>query len=165
MSDTPDLPELLNELIEVFMRGQMAGLVRYARSNGLSMSQISTLFRLHGHGHHKGVSDIGDHLGVTSAAASQLLDRLVQNGLIVRSEDPEDRRAKRVTLTGKGSKIIEDGMKGRQRWFASMADAMTEDERAAVFAGMKILIGKIKESVPDGDPFDLSFQKEESTRK
>ncbi len=162
MPTTAELSDALLRWTKVLMRGQMTGFVSYARRSGLSMSQAGALFRLHGHGRAHGVSDIGDHLGVTSAAASQLLDRLVQQGLILRSEDPEDRRAKRVSLTEKGQSIIENAMKGRQRWFESLAETMTEKERATVLSGLEILIRKVEESVSEED-FD--FQEEESSQK
>ena len=60
---------------------------------GLSFSQINILMRLL-HGGNTGVSEVGSQLGVTNAAASQAVDRLVQLGLIERTEDPDDRRAK-----------------------------------------------------------------------
>lgn len=146
------------------MRRQMTGFVRYARECGLSMSQAGVLFRLHGHGTTKGVTDIGGHLGVSSAAASQLLDRLVQQGLILRSENPEDRRAKRIALTEQGRGVVDGGMKGRERWFHALAEKMTDKERAAVLAGLEILIRKIGETVPDEESFDPAGGKE-TTRK
>ena len=150
------------------MRGQMTGFVRYARECGLSMSQAGVLFRLlgHGHGHRTmtGVSDIGNHLGVSSAAASQLLDRLVQQGLILRSEDPEDRRAKRISLTGQGRKVVEGGMKGRERWFHALAEKMTDEERATVLAGLEILIRKIGDTLPEEDGF-YPVDEKETTHK
>jgi len=162
MASSTDVTKVLLEWTETFMRGQMTGFVRYARECGLSMSQAGTLFRLHGRGLTKGVSDIGDHLGVSSAAASQLLDRLVQQGLILRNEDPDDRRAKKISLTDRGRDFIENGMKGRERWFTSLADSMTAEEREAVLAGLKILVRKIEEAVPEGVVFDQAENTKES---
>jgi DNA-binding MarR family transcriptional regulator len=155
MANPSQLATTLLEWSEVFMRGQMSGMVRYARKCGLSMSQAGALFRLGGSRTSKGVSDIGDHLGVTSAAASQLLDGLVQRGLIVRAEDPEDRRAKRIALTEEGRQVIDDGMKGRQQWFVSLAEAMTAEERATVVAGLRILIQVTGRSDMEESPGDL----------
>lgn len=161
MASSTDVTKALLKWSEVFMRGQMTGFVRYARECGLSMSQAGALFRLHGRGLTKGVSDIGDHLGVSNAAASQLLDRLVHQGLILRNEDPDDRRAKKISLTDQGRDFIENGMKGRERSFTSLADGMTPEERAAVLAGLNILVRKIEEAVPEGELFDQA----ESTKE
>jgi len=154
MTSSGEVAEALLEWSNALLRGQMLGLVRHARKIGLSMSQSVALFRLHGKGLTKAVSDLGGHLGVTSAAASQLLDRLVQQGLIDRVEDPRNRRAKLISLTERGRGVVEEGLKGRLRWFTTLADAMTEEERSTVVAGLKILGRKVAESVPEGDPFD-----------
>ena len=50
---------------------------------------------------------MGTHFGTTDAAASQLIDRLANQGLVERNECPEDRRKKHVILTEKGRLIME----------------------------------------------------------
>lgn len=74
---------------------------RFMDDSGLSTSQVHALMRLY-HTESCGVSDIGDHVGVTNAAASQLVDRLVQQGLLKRVEDSTDRRVKHITITSLG---------------------------------------------------------------
>ena len=64
---------------------------RSQRDYCLSAGQLRTLTHLHFQGVHQ-VSDIGDDLGVTTAAASQLVDRLVNMHLLKRTEDPDDQR-------------------------------------------------------------------------
>ena len=56
------------------------------------------------------------NLGVTNAASSQLIDRLVVSGLIERTEDPTDRRAKQLTITTKGRTVLEQGIATRRKW-------------------------------------------------
>lgn len=148
MTESEDVAKALHDWHRMFMRGQMSGYARYVKSCGLSMSQASVLFQLSRQGSKCGVSDIGGRLGVTSAAASQLLDRLVHQGLIARTEDPEDRRARLVALTDRGRDIAERAMEGRRRWFTALAEAMSAAERATVVKGLKILTRKIADSDP-----------------
>src|SRR5512136_645577 len=112
MSSTQTLTEVIREWSEVFMHRSMHDFKRFMDETGLSFSQINILMRLL-HGGNAGVSEIGGQLGVTNAAASQAVDRLVQMGLIERTEDPVDRRAKRLTLTAKGHAVIEQGIRAR----------------------------------------------------
>src|SRR5512136_1623415 len=98
MSPTQGLSEVIREWSEVFMHRSMRDFRRFMDETGLSFSQINILMRLL-HGGSAGVSEIGDQLGVTNAAASQAVDRLVELELIERTEDPQDRRAKRLALT------------------------------------------------------------------
>ena len=89
------------------------------------MSQFGALFHLHRMGS-SGVTDLGDHLGVTSAAASQMLDRLVQQGLILRSEDPNDRRVKQIVLTDKGHQVLQESIRARQGWLDDLAETLSD---------------------------------------
>ena len=134
----------LQEWVAVFMRRSMHNFVRYARESGLSMSQVNALFHIHHQGG-CGVTDLGDHLGVSSAAASQMLERLVQQELILRSEDPEDRRVKQLVLTDKGTRAIHDGIHARQGWLDDLANMLSISEKEQVAAALNILINKTKQ--------------------
>ncbi len=125
--------------IEVFMRRSMRNFILYTKESGLSMSQAGALFFVHRQGT-CGVTDLGEHLGVTSAAASQMLDRLVQQGLLARNEDPNDRRVKQIALTDAGERALRDSMHARQRWLVDLADAMSTSEKEQVMAALEILI-------------------------
>ena len=126
------------EWAEIFMHRSVSGLLQFAKERGLSMSQMGALFQLSRRGK-RGVSDIGEDLGITSAAASQLLDRLVQNGLVSRDEDPHDRRAKRIILTERGHRTVRDSMEEQQRWYTTLAGTMTADERELAITALRIL--------------------------
>ena len=131
----------LHQWIEISMRGSMRNFLRFARESGLSMSQLGALFHLNRMGS-SGVTDLGDHLGVTSAAASQMLERLVQQGLILRTEDPNDRRVKQIVLTDQGCQILEDGIRARQGWLDDLAKVVPDDEKEPVITALNILINR-----------------------
>lgn len=146
----PDLlAETLQQWIAVFMRRSMRNFIRYTRENNLSMSQIGALFHIHHEGS-SGVTDLGDNLGVTSAAASQMLERLVQQDLIVRSEDQFDRRVKQLALTERGTRIIQESIQAREGWLDDFAKMFTPSEKAQVIAALDLLIEKAKQlNFPD----------------
>ena len=149
MQTTDPFVTTLRTWIDIFMHRSMRNFIHYAKESGLSMSQIGALFRIR-HGA-SGVSDIGDDLGVTSAAASQMLDRMVQQGLIVRSEDPHDRRVKNLVLTDKGQQILDEGMQARQQWIEELADLLTIDEKEQALGVLYVLIEKTNqlENIPE----------------
>ena len=134
----------LHDWLGVFMQRSMRGFARYLRESGLSMSQIGALYHIH-HQESCGVSDLGEHLGVTSAAASQLLERLVQQDLILRSEDPADRRVKQLVLTEKGSRVVEESFQARKAWLEGLAKTLSAAEKEQVVAALNILIEKAKQ--------------------
>ena len=79
MSSTKALTEVIHEWSEVFMRRSGRDFKRFMDETGLSFSQLIVLMRLY-HGSKSGVSEIGEQLGITNAAASQSIDRLVKSG-------------------------------------------------------------------------------------
>ncbi len=127
--------------IEVSMRRSMRNFIRYARESGLSMSQLGALFHVHRKGS-IGVTDLGDHLGVTSAAASQMLERLVQQDLLLRTEDPNDRRVKQIILTEKGSRVLVESIHARQGWVNELAESLSKPEKESITAALNTLISK-----------------------
>jgi DNA-binding MarR family transcriptional regulator len=138
MSPTKELTKVIHEWSEVFMNRSGRDFKRFMDETDLSFSQISVLMRLK-HGGNIGVSEIGDQLGVTSAAASQAVDRLVQLGLIERTEDPEDRRAKRLALTPKGCTLIEKGIEARSQWIEGLTDALTPEQQSMIISALTLL--------------------------
>ncbi len=136
---SPPLAETLREWLRVTMRFSMRHFMKFAKENNYSISQLNALFRIR----HKGacgVSDLGEEMGVTNAAASQLLDKLVQQGLVERAEDPQDRRNKLITLTEAGLRVSEQSMQARQGWLDQLAASLTPAEQAQVQAALQLLI-------------------------
>ena len=130
--------DALREWVEVLMHSSMLGLAAHAKTNGLSMSQLGTLLHVHKLGA-CGVTNLSEDLGVTNAATSQMLDRLVQGGLVRREEDPVDRRSKRIELTAKGLEVMNSSMEARQQWFAVLAGTLNDDELATATRTLRLL--------------------------
>ncbi len=131
------------EWIKVSMHRSMCNFARDARKSGLSMSHIGAMFHIHLEGR-CGVTELGTHLGVTSPAASQMLERLVQQELILRTEDPKDRRGKRIVLTDKGIRILEDGILARQSWLDDLAETLSDGEKETIMVALEILLDKTR---------------------
>ncbi len=138
----PDpLAALLHEWMAAFMRHSMHSMIRYMKTNDLSMSQVGALFQVQRG--RSNVSDLGEGLGITIAAASQMLERLVQLGLVRRSEDPDDRRAKKLVLTDKGCRVIEESIQARQGWVQQLAASLSPAEKELVATSVRIMIDKL----------------------
>jgi DNA-binding MarR family transcriptional regulator len=121
----------LRDWIEVFTNRSMRDTMQFWKESGLSMPQISTMMRLHYRGA-SGISKMGNHLGVTNAAASQMVDRLVHLGYLERTEDQNDRRVKQLTLTPKGSAQIEKSLEARRRWLEDLVNALTPEQQSEI---------------------------------
>jgi DNA-binding MarR family transcriptional regulator len=138
-TDPHDVNEVLKQWIDVFMTRSHHQLIRYLRSADLSMAQFGTLMRLH-HDAHCGVGDIANQMSISNAAASQLVDKLVQLGLVARSEDPVDRRAKRLSITPKGTRLLDLSREARLAWTHAVVAELSPDQRTAVTAALQHLI-------------------------
>ena len=119
----------------------LCGIWRYAREKGFSMTQVVAMHQIYYRNDYN-ISDISRELGVTHAASSQMLDRLVQQGYVTRSENPQDRRNKRIVLTEKGDVILRDSMQASQKWLVALFDRLTPEEAKTIIAAMNILIEK-----------------------
>ncbi len=138
MSSTKELTDVIYEWSEIFMRRSGRDFKHCMDQSRLSFSQIILLMRLY-HGGRNGVSGIGEQLGITNAAASQSIDRLVNLGLIERTEDPEDRRAKQLVLTRQGQALITKSVKARGQWIERLTKALTLEQQNMVIAALDLL--------------------------
>ena len=141
MSNTDPFISSFQHWIDIFMHRSLRRFIHFARENGLSMSMIGTLFHLSKKGC-AGVTDLGDHLGVTSGASSQMLERLVQQELILRTEDPTDRRVKQIVLTEKGHNVLDEGVRARQGWLDDLVEILSREEKELIKGALDLMIIK-----------------------
>lgn len=144
MTPTHQLTKTIRQFMNFAMHHSMREHSHFAKMNSISMPQLGILMQLH-YRRDCGISDIGERFDITSAAASQLADKLVQSGLIQREEDPNDRRAKLLNLTDKGRQLIQHGIEERYRWVDQLAEKLTPEERAKVAEALEILSQAAKE--------------------
>jgi DNA-binding MarR family transcriptional regulator len=144
MSKSVQFTQAIRSWMDVFMNRSMRGWGLFAKSTGLSMPQFGLLMQMH----HKGpcgMSQVSERFEITPAAASQLVDKLVQNGFIQREEDPNDRRAKLLNLTDKGRELIQRGMQERYRWVDELGERLTPEERVKITEALNIMTETAKE--------------------
>ena len=130
--------DVLHEWVEVFMQRSMSDFKRFMDESELSPSQVNILMRLHFRGQCD-VSDIGESLGVSKAAASQSVDRLFQRDLLKRVEDPVDRRFKQVTLTARGESLVERSFEARYRWMDELGEVLSPEQQQEIAVALAAL--------------------------
>jgi DNA-binding MarR family transcriptional regulator len=142
MTNSALIKTALRRWMEINMTRSMHDWTAYVKSSGLSMPQFRLLMQLHYQGTACGISQISDDMAITSPAASQLVDKLVQSGLLERSEDPHDRRAKVVTISEKGRAFVKDGIEQRYLWINELAETLTEQEGKSIAQALTVLADK-----------------------
>jgi DNA-binding MarR family transcriptional regulator len=88
----------VNELLERTLKE--------ASDEQLAMSQVKLLLLISRPEQRFKVTDVAQFLGVTNAAASRAIDRLVQRGLVDRTVSREDRRAVDLSLTPLAEELL-----------------------------------------------------------
>ena len=89
-----------------FERRALSAMAEPLIATPLTMQQLKVLAMI--------ALDAGTATGVTLAALlkvsvgsmSAMIDRLVDHGMVQRTEDPEDRRVRRLTVTAEGSEMV-----------------------------------------------------------
>ncbi len=148
MTKSPQFDQAVRAWMDVFMHRSMSGWKQFAKSAGLSMPQFSILMQLH----HKGafgMSEVSERFEITPAAASQLVDKLVQSGFVQREEDPKDRRAKSLNLTDKGRELVRRGAQERYHWVDDLAGKLSAAERAKVSEALELMTKAVQELEAD----------------
>ena len=138
MTKSTQITQPLRAWMDVFMHRSMRGWNQFAKSTGLSMPQFSILMQLHYKGA-CGMSAISERFDVSAAAASQLVDKLVQAGYIERTEDPSDRRAKLLKLSANGAKLVETGIQERYRWMDELTSRLSAAEQTKISEALILL--------------------------
>jgi DNA-binding MarR family transcriptional regulator len=83
-------------------------------------------------------------LHVTPPNVTGIVNRLVMQGLVHREEDPEDRRAYNVSVTEKGSALIEGLRKSGIKRIVSILNKLSTKELTAMHTGLKALVREMQ---------------------
>ena len=110
---------------------------------GLTPAKFNSLVLIEHLGKEKGVSQIelSERLIVSGANTTGLIDRLERDKLVVRRADPKDRRLKRIKITEKGKKLLEEVWPLHLEKANSLVQHISSDEKEAVIE----CLSKIKE--------------------
>jgi DNA-binding MarR family transcriptional regulator len=112
-------------------RKTMAAGNKFGHNFGLNItnSQWVALHLIHQHGIDN-ITDIAKTMTITSSAATQLVDSLADNGLILRKENREDRRATTLVLSKKAkdqfNAMRSKGLSHISKFFTVLTDTELE---------------------------------------
>ncbi len=90
-----------------------------------------------------GIKEISSKLGISSSAATQLVDGLVDNGYAKRNDDPKDRRALQLKLSSKGKKYIIAKEKKHTKNMEKFFNVLNDRELAAFLRLHKKILSNI----------------------
>ena len=100
------------------------------------MPQMRGLFMLDVSDRGLALTELAPRMGLSVAAAGRAVDGLVRGGLVSRSEDPADRRIKRLTLTAAGRAALERIAAARLVGLRRFAETLGDAEREALASAL-----------------------------
>ncbi len=120
------------------------GIMRAIRSHmregiaGLSVPQFRVLQYVR---RHPGtdLSGISEHLGTTLPATSELVARLVRQGLLTREPDERERRRACIELTAQGQAGLDEAQARTLRWLSSVVGALDSASLLRLVGGLRDL--------------------------
>jgi len=147
--------ELIAQTIEAQRR--MTRVIREATLDSwvklnLTIPQLKSLFYISRHGK-MNPSALASGIRVTPANVTGIVDRLVEQGLLIRTADADDRRISWLTVTNKGKTLINDLREGRAQEMRRILDRLTEEELAIVAHGFE-LVARAAEINEGKEPFE-----------
>ncbi len=134
----------LDMWMEHFIHYSTRGWNRFAKTTGVSLAQFNIMTQLYER-EVWSISEISEYFEITVPAASQLVDKLVQSGLVHRVENQTDRRARHLTLSSSGSSLVDEGIRERHRWVDELVKYLTVDDQKKVSEALILLTNAAKE--------------------
>ena len=106
----------------------------------LPMPQLKALIVVYGNeSTSMRMGQLASALGVAFSTATGVVDRLVEQGLLVRQVDPDDRRLVVVGLTERGHETVERPYRESQRRFAAVLEHLDLEELEVVRRGLGLI--------------------------
>ncbi|MFL5827652.1 MAG: MarR family winged helix-turn-helix transcriptional regulator [Thermoleophilaceae bacterium] len=128
--ENEDIVHGLGTVVHHIMRTCSGGVLEAVDRLGLSLSQLKALTALTGsESLEMSLKEIGDVLGLSLPAVSRAVDGLVQRDLVTRTEDPLDRRSKRVAATASGRALLDELSTLRLVDLEQFVETLTPEQR------------------------------------
>jgi DNA-binding MarR family transcriptional regulator len=105
----------------------LTGTQLLSAKNQIPTSQWIVLHTVY-HNEGIGIKELSNMLGISSSAATQLVDSLVKGGHLVREVSAEDRRALKISLSGKTKRLMEAGKTKAFGKMYAIFDVLSDEE-------------------------------------
>ena len=134
-TDIENISSILIELYEKMSSWEHA----VVKESGLTPAQMHAIEIL-GHKESLRMKELAQKLGVTTGTLTVMVDRLEQNGLILREPHEKDRRSIMIVLTKKGQKYFEEHHKLHLELTREITSSLNEDETKQFYTFIEKLV-------------------------
>lgn len=134
-----ELISQLDQAQEAFERRALSALAQPLASTSLTMQQFKVLTMITVDPGRATGQSLAGLLHVSLASMSGLVDRLVDHGMVTRTEDPHDRRVRRLSVTPAGSDVIRSLLSMAGTMPSAALRMMEIDDLRALVQGVRAL--------------------------
>jgi len=135
--------EVVLDTVPATMRA-IRGHMREGRAEGVSVPQFRALLHV-GRNPGTDLSSLAEHLGASMPAVSELVSRLVRDGLIVRELDPASRRRIRLTISPDGERYYREARGRTVDWLAERLATASPEQLDRIAVALRELRGILGE--------------------
>ena len=135
---------IMEEWASVYLGRSLAAYFAFLRSTNISMQQAYVLTYLHYNAPSK-ISEICEHMMVSAAAVSQMVDRLERQNLVTRVSDSDDRRVRNVVLAEPGQRFVLQSIEARQSWIQEVPAELSNEQLEQISSALQLLISVYRE--------------------
>ena len=138
MSSQNNFFEAMENWVNIYLFRSLSEYFDYLKKTGISMQQAYALTYIHYNSPSK-ITEICEHMMVSAAAASQMVDRLEKQDLVERTAEPGDRRVRNVLLTNQGESFVKQSIEARQNWVREIPAELSEEQLDQISAALQLL--------------------------
>lgn len=137
-----DKSELVQQVVELQRQvGRIIG--QYVPSvwidSGLTLTQLRSLFLVTNKGS-TNFTKLAEALGVTPSNVTGIIDRLEEQGLVRRTQNPEDRREITLQATDKGEALVSNLKEAGMKQMTQILSLLSVEELSCLVRGLSAFI-------------------------
>ena len=142
-----DRAEYIRESIDFLNRFMMKSMQKYAEEHGVTVPQARVILEVF---LNKAISvkQLSQNLRMTQSTVSDIVDRLIDKGLLLKTPNPQDKRSVNITLTDGVLNIIDESSpEPLNRVIRDTLSILKPDDQDIVEKGMRLLVSAVAEKV------------------
>lgn len=139
MTDQNEFLETMENWAKLYFFQSLTDFFNYLKHTELSLLQAYALAHLVFKGPIK-ISELCEHMMVSPAAGSQLVDRLEKLDMVTRIGDPTDRRVRKISVLEKGEKFVQEHFEFSQGWLSEIPVNLSPEQADQIASVLSMLI-------------------------
>jgi len=152
MAEPNDPMQTMENWAKLYFFQSLTDFFNYLKQTDLSLLQAYALAHIFFKGPLK-MSNLCEHMMVSPAAASQLIDRLEKLEMVERVPEPGDRRVRKIVVLEKGKNFVQENFHFSQSWLTKIRANVTPEQFTQINEVLSMLL--------QGSSNDNPFNKEE----